>query len=291
MRPLSLSNAGSWKIGASLGQSSYQARRIGCRVCSDFLIKEQRRGFAVRTVGQSEADERAALVEDIRALMRRSAQPVAVITTVLSLSEGSRNRTAAYAHAATLSSFTTISMDPPLLAFSLRMPSRMADAISSRTNTYGEDNPHFVVNVLSSVQGATAQAFAQPGLAPFPLDKDRRQTIRQDHPFATIPTHASQYATYHKDADVAVPVLSQSVGAFACSLVSQIKLHKDDLNMTGHAASSDAPDTDESGDGSCLFIASIDGVEEMPKDDDDGQARQSDLPLAYWEKKFTTIVH
>ncbi len=61
---------------------------------------------------------------DFRDLMRRAAQPVAVVTALTR--EGYRY------HGATLSSFTSIALDPtPLVAFSLRMPSRLASAIKT----------------------------------------------------------------------------------------------------------------------------------------------------------------
>ena len=79
------------------------------------------------------------LKSEFRTLLRESAQPVAVVTTktktkadssALSSPSASSNDHSRY-HGATLSSFTSIAMDPhPLVAFSLRIPSRMATYLS-----------------------------------------------------------------------------------------------------------------------------------------------------------------
>ena len=75
----------------------------------------------------------AALGESIRKLMRTSAQPVAVIAAFLPLEKDEHGEPLPgqdrHIHAATLSSFTTVSLAPPLVAFSLRLPSRLVDAL------------------------------------------------------------------------------------------------------------------------------------------------------------------
>ena len=63
------------------------------------------------------------IANSLRNVMRTSAQPVAVITTNLSKINDDESKEQ-YVHGATLSSFTTVSLDPPLVAFSLRIPSR-----------------------------------------------------------------------------------------------------------------------------------------------------------------------
>ncbi|KAK0189256.1 flavin reductase like domain-containing protein [Armillaria mellea] len=87
---------------------------------------------------------------DFRDLMRRAAQPVAVVTAL--------TRESYRYHGATLSSFTSIALDPhPLVAFSLRMPSRLANAI--KTIPPNPSTPHLVVNILAEHQPHRAEDF------------------------------------------------------------------------------------------------------------------------------------
>ncbi|TFY64656.1 hypothetical protein EVJ58_g2475 [Rhodofomes roseus] len=89
-------------------------------------------------------------------------------------------------HGATLSSFTSIALDPhPLVAFSLRIPSRMATSLSSAHASPPSPNSHptptpptnaapayasphlpaqLVINILSAAQPAVAARFARPDL-------------------------------------------------------------------------------------------------------------------------------
>ncbi|EGO20648.1 hypothetical protein SERLADRAFT_477058, partial [Serpula lacrymans var. lacrymans S7.9] len=96
--------------------------------------------------------------ESLRALLRETAQPVAVVTSLLHAESSSRESTF---HGATLSSFTSIALDPhPLIAFSLRVPSRMATSLNAHDNLTSQlrskKSSHMVINILSASQSHLA---------------------------------------------------------------------------------------------------------------------------------------
>src|SRR5882762_991582 len=96
--------------------------------------------------------------ERLRSLLRETAQPVAVVTSNLFGTSSPRY------HGATLSSFTSIALDPyPIVSFSLRIPSRMATALKSAESRLSS---HMVINVLSAAQQSTAVRFSRPDLYP-----------------------------------------------------------------------------------------------------------------------------
>ncbi|GAA5981586.1 hypothetical protein JCM5350_008033 [Sporobolomyces pararoseus] len=110
-----------------------------------------------------------------RELFRRVAQPVAVLTARLpqaNADEASRSPQNSletpieHNHGATLSSLTSISLSPPLVSFSLRLPSRLATYLSSsRPST---SSPSFRVYLLSPEQEDQARLFARQAPLPAP---------------------------------------------------------------------------------------------------------------------------
>ncbi|GAA5983393.1 hypothetical protein JCM11641_007834 [Rhodosporidiobolus odoratus] len=108
-----------------------------------------------------------------RELFRHVAQPVAVLTahipspsiTPRTPQEAGQTLTEApkHNHGATLSSLTSISLSPPLVSFSLRLPSRLASHLSQSSNP-----PSFRLHLLSSSQEAVARAFARQAPLPAP---------------------------------------------------------------------------------------------------------------------------
>lgn len=85
--------------------------------------------------------------EKFRAVMRRVAQPVTVVTV----------RDAAGIHGMTASSFTSIALEPPLVLISVSA----GNATCRRLEAAGA----FAVNVLGAAQQAIGAAFARPGSA------------------------------------------------------------------------------------------------------------------------------
>lgn len=209
------------------------------------------------------------IADSLRTIMRTSAQPVAVITTSLSGRKDDENQ---YVHGATLSSFTTVSLDPPLVAFSLRIPSRLANALTEGSKQT-PSKPHFIINILSQKQEKAAVGFAKPGLAPFPISSiEKGETIKghgdQLHPFMQIATHPS---TAIKPP---ILVLSDSIGALACSLISR-------HNLQQHSPNNSTNDSQHS-EGSDLFLAKVHSLEKL-------ENQKDLLPLLYWNRLFTTI--
>lgn len=209
------------------------------------------------------------IADSLRNVMRTSAQPVAVITTNLS-SKKKGGEKEQYIHGATLSSFTTVSLDPPLVAFSLRIPSRLADALTESSTTTTKQ-PHFIINILSIKQEIAAAGFAKPGLPPFPLSAtSKNEKIKghgdEPHPFTQIATHKST------STEQPILVLSESIGALACSIISRHNLQHQSKEKT---------QTTE-GEGSDLFLAKVHAFENL-------EIQENLLPLVYWNRRFTTI--
>lgn len=198
--------------------------------------------------------------------MREVAQPVAVVTsfmppTVSNDANHDESSTRTF-HGATLSSFTCISMEPyPLIAFALRIPSRMATSLKSAEAHHPS---HMVINLLSSSQTSTAVEFSRADLYP--------------EPFSTVPYMLSEEG---------LPILEGSLGALSCKLVSTaLPLH--DLEFLGrHGVGGElgmvAP-LDKNMVSSELFIGRVIRVEKLTEDDESRK-----FPLIYHRRAFTTI--
>ena len=197
----------------------------------------------------------------LREALRDSAQSVAVVTSHMP----SENRTGPHSefHGATLSSFSSIALDPhPLVAFSLRMPSRMATSLQNAD--YSKPS-HMVINILSACQASTAMRFANARIHP--------------HPFAE---------TRYSLTEEGLPILHDSLGAISCKLVLPPKpLH--DLDAFDLEGGDQREKKDWSGPGvaSELFIARVMRVEKVPTDDVNNPLRT--LPLIYHRQGYGTV--
>ena len=201
-------------------------------------------------------DEAQKLKYDLRILLRDVAQPVAVVTTFM---RGGSNTTF---HGATLSSFTSIAMDPyPLITFALRIPSRMAlslDAVASDSLQDPSTPSHMVVNLLSAQQASIAIKFSRPDLHPQPFD-----------------------SVSYKLTEDGIPMLDGSLGALSCKLVSRgIPLHDLDLLRNGGSTGGEPMSSMKEGVASELFIARVLRVESMS---------ERTLPLVYHRRSYTTV--
>ncbi|KAI0091581.1 flavin reductase like domain-containing protein [Irpex rosettiformis] len=286
--------------------------------------------------------------DDLRNLLRDTAQPVAVVTSLMPVwdplhasypstqvhapthdSEGpashkhSQDPKHAKFHGATLSSFSSIAMDPhPLIAFSLRIPSRMAmtfkhvhppphqDASlhptsstssiprSQSTTSHFHSKPiqnplkdlptHLVINILSSSQSHIATLFSRADLYP--------------HPFASTPYHLTKEG---------LPVLKGSLGALSCRLVAASwPLHDLDSLQLRSGSRSRRGEREGEGEGereggggvvwegegvaSELFIGQVVRVEDVNGPggyEEQGQCekeRQTRTPLLYYQRRYTT---
>ncbi|KIM88134.1 hypothetical protein PILCRDRAFT_814040 [Piloderma croceum F 1598] len=192
--------------------------------------------------------------ERLRSLLRETAQPVAVVTSNLQHSPTH--------HGATLSSFTSIAMDPyPLISFSLRIPSRMATALKAADS---RSKSHLVINVLSAAQESTAVRFSRPDLYP--------------EPFSSIPYLLSEEG---------LPVLEGCLGALSCRLVKG-SWPLDDLEfIEGRSRESVEREVMLEGNGATseLFLARVIRVETLPFIGDD---HLRTLPLLYHRRGYAT---
>ncbi|KAI6124871.1 flavin reductase like domain-containing protein [Pisolithus croceorrhizus] len=207
--------------------------------------------------------------EQLRQLLRETAQSVAVVTTLVPSDPRADTNDGRLYHGATLSSFTSIALDPlPLVAFSLRIPSRMATALNTRVNNLSNTNAaHMVINILSAAQPDLALKFSRPDLHPRPLEDSDVQWSRSEEGF---------------------PILSGTLGALSCTLISR-SLPLGDLRWVPGRHPSEQ--TEECGGfTSELFIARVSRVERVPRVE--GQTEENDrlrtLPLLYHRRKYAT---
>lgn len=182
----------------------------------------------------------------LRALWRSTAQPVAVITACLAPSNTAN-------HGATLSSLSSVSLAPPLVAFSLRLPSTLATFLLA-------DHPApFTVHLLSGQQEDVARAFARQPPRPAPLV----------HPPSPAPRPAPPPASDHFPPALFTSLASNSLGSLSCTVVHSIPL---------------AQFGDGDGPKSQLFVARVD-ASAVPEPRE-GKERGS---LVYWEQGYHAV--
>ncbi|KAI0741992.1 flavin reductase like domain-containing protein [Daedaleopsis nitida] len=226
----------------------------------------------------------SAVRAQLRALLRDTAQPVAVVTALMDPSIPHASRAShthngpseALSHGATLSSFSSIAMDPhPLVAFSLRIPSRMATSlasahtastsISSISSADATTKAHMVVNILSERQMDTAVRFSRPDVHPAPF-AGLRYSLTED----------------------GLPMLHGSVGALSCRLVAAAwPLHDLALLQGGRDGNGNEDGGTWEGEGiaSELFIAQVVRVERtLPEGAGGGEAGAPPRPLLYYRR-------
>lgn len=211
---------------------------------------------ACRRVGR--AYSTSSLKSDLRALFRDTAQPVAIVTSHMPHSSADTPF-----HGATLSSFSSISFDPhPLVAFSLRIPSRMATSLSHPPH---ERPARMVVNILSSAQEGLATRFSRVDLHPRPFE-------------------GVQYSLTEEG----LPVLGGVLGALSCEVVGKsIPLH--DMQylkrklLHGNPMETNAVPWEGEGVASELFIGRVTRVERVEK------TERSDMPLIYHKRAYTSV--
>jgi flavin reductase (DIM6/NTAB) family NADH-FMN oxidoreductase RutF len=214
----------------------------------------QRLTFSARRCLQTKCD-RTVLLDDLRSLLRQVAQPVTVLTTGSPPGQPpASNSSTLQFHGATVSSFASIAFEPtPIVAFALRLPSRMADRLSLIPKI------DFGINILSESQADTARAFSRPDLFP--------------KPFEMVP--------YHLDGR-GIPLLDNCVGTLICTVLHSYHLDKWDSQPTiveGDATRSDV-DISTRPCLSSLFLARVKEV----RSNTEGL-----LPLVYYNGQYSTI--
>ncbi|KAN0064871.1 hypothetical protein ACQY0O_001928 [Thecaphora frezii] len=249
--------------------------------------------------GKNDNGDLTQLSGGIKALMRSSAQPVALITCFLP--HASPPSSTRLVHGATLSSFSSISMSPPMVGFSIKTPSRLADALVAGAAAAAPRRAHFVLNVLAAHQAELAAAFATPGIQPLPYlyppklehavadELDGAEAANPGLPVAAMaephPLQSHPVLPCH-EAD-GVPVVDGAVGALACSLVSSIPLAQFVQPPQIHPASQGQSQSDGDGENeSVLFLARVHAVVDTVSDRQLGSPRS---PLVYYDRRFTTV--
>ena len=195
----------------------------------------------------------------LRQLMRSVAQPVAVITVPLSSSKGKEKQLSdPHDHGATLSSLSSISLSPPLVAFSLRLPSRLATYLIPPPSTPPSTPPKLRVHLLSGSQEAVARAFARQ--APLPA------------PAAPSPPPSSPTPSEPFPPTLFQELESDSLGHLDCVIVSSTDLPQ----FGGEETKGDGPK-------SHLFIAKVE--EAKVRSTEEGERGS----LVYWEQGYHTV--
>lgn len=226
--------------------------------------------------------------DHLRQVMRSVAQPVAVVTCRL---QDSTPGDTEHDHGATLSSLSSISLSPPIVAFSLRLPSRLASHLTS-TSAASRTAPTFSVHLLSLEQEDVARAFArQP---PLP-----EKAVPSPELSPSAPACEATSKTPHFSSALFDQVRTNSLGELRCRVVKRLNLHEletiggegedfDPNSIKGEAHSS----TDEAGPRSELFLARVESVRlpEQPRSSDErGQAGARVSSLVYWDQGYRGV--
>ncbi|KAK4700269.1 hypothetical protein P7C70_g5980, partial [Phenoliferia sp. Uapishka_3] len=197
----------------------------------------------------------------LRALWRSTAQPVAVITAYIpSISIHSPSSSTSANHGATLSSLSSISLSPPLVAFSLRLPSTLATYLLAESIP----PPNFKVHLLSSTQEPVARAFARQEPLPAPASPSP--------PPASVTAPPSS-ASHHFPPELFQDLERDNLGYLECSVVRTISL-----------AELGEGEVKEGGPRSQLFIARVEGSQ-VPSEEV-GREKGS---LVYWEQGYHNV--
>lgn len=190
----------------------------------------------------------------MRELMAHNVQNVAIVTTRMEEEAHEHGgSTPPRYHGATISSFSSVAMYPyPTVAFSLRLPSRLAVALRTSKNRHScPAVPHVAVNFLSSLQAGLALKFSRPDLFPSPFS---------DTQFAL--TEEGQ------------PHLYNSLGTISCVILRSFRLDFHEPQKSEEGTSE-------------MFIARVVRIEQNK----DQQCTGKDLnsPLVYYRRLFGTV--
>ena len=205
--------------------------------------------------------------------MRKVAQPISIVT--LSTSDSPTHN-----HGATVSSLTSISLDPPLIAFSLKLPSRLGEGLL-QIGASGEGRNSIRVYLLSAQQESLARAFAR-----------QIPTTTSSSSISTTPSPGSTGETVQFPTKLFEALETTSIGYLNCTMIKSMNLHA----LAADSPSSSAPikstlpvgsNGDNAGLGSELFIVRVDGVV-MNEDVIEGKEGKGGS-LVYWDHTYRTV--
>ncbi|GAA5871959.1 hypothetical protein JCM1840_004756 [Sporobolomyces johnsonii] len=215
-----------------------------------------------------------------RELFRRVAQPVAVLTAHLP-SPASPSSSAARApppreeaqlplpdnHGATLSSLSSISLSPPLVSFSLRLPSRLASFLSPPPSP-SDPKPTFNLHLLTPSQESLARLFARQ--APLPA------------PATPSPSPAAAATNWSDEPSFEPEVFRElergGIGSMRCTLVQSVPLWELGGEEKGEGEGEGGPAQPPR---SQLFIAQVEEVRLAGEGEESGEGS-----LVYWEQGY-----
>ena len=189
-----------------------------------------------------------------RDLMAHNVQSVAIVTTRMEEEAHEHGgSTPPRYHGATISSFSSVAMHPyPTVAFSLRLPSRLAVALRTSKNRHHYPAiPHMTINFLSSLQAGLALKFSRPDLFPSPFS-DTQFTLTKE----------------------GQPLLHNSLGTMSCIVLKSFRLDFHEPQGFEEGASE-------------MFIARVVRIEQ--KKDVEHTGRDLNAPLVYYRRLYGTV--
>ncbi|KAJ3146004.1 hypothetical protein HDU89_006734 [Geranomyces variabilis] len=140
--------------------------------------------------GPNPQNERPVSAEEFRGVMRMTAAPVAVITLATPNSP--------HPHVGiTCSSVTSVSLNPPIISFCVRSPSRVATALASESNP----PPSIAVHLLAASQVRESVSFSSP---------------HTQHAFGAF--------AHRVDERTALPILDGCLGVMVCELMRRVEI-------------------------------------------------------------------
>ncbi|KAI9099276.1 flavin reductase like domain-containing protein [Phlyctochytrium arcticum] len=125
---------------------------------------------------------------ELREIMRKVPSQVVVVTLTTNETESNHLGT-------TCSSFTSVSLDPPVVSFCIRHPSRTSTVLQQKTSS------HFAIHILSRHQTQQSLAYSSP---------------QTQHIFDTYP--------HHIDTDTKLPILHNCLGVLICKPVQSVQV-------------------------------------------------------------------
>ncbi|BGP41434.1 hypothetical protein JCM10450v2_005476 [Rhodotorula kratochvilovae] len=223
-----------------------------------------------------------------RELFRRVAQPVAVITARIPSSlqagaprpggTGEQDEPLRHNHGATLSSLSSISLSPPLVAFSLRLPSRLASFLSAPAPA------PFTVHLLSTAQEPLARAFARQ--APLPAKAQPSPPPSPSPSPAGNPDPPTAVAAPHFAPELFDQLEEGGLGALDCRVVRRVPLSSLGAGDDGALEREDGAAASEHQPRSELFIARVEGVRLGTGAGAEGAGEAS---LLYWDQRYAGV--
>lgn len=190
----------------------------------------------------------------MRDLMAHSVQNVAIVTTRMEEEAHEHGgSTPPLYHGATISSFSSVAMHPyPTVAFSLRLPSRLAVALRITKNRHCYPAiPHMTINFLSLLQAGLAHKFSRPDLFPSPFSNTRFALTKEGQ-----------------------PLLHNSLGTISCTVLRSFRLDF-------HEPQGFEEGTSE------MFIARVVRIEQ--KKDIECIGSGLNAPLVYYRRLYGTV--